>query len=206
MRVRSLDTGTRVVTAGAYVWIRDRVPFMIGPSPRRNRLAVVRLGGHREPWESPWQCAEREVREEAAIEIAPIRPPATYWLRSPDDPRALDPASWPADEDTECAPVLVFENSNVPGASLSVMYLARSTSIPAPSAEARGLLLLSSTDIVRIASGPVSLDDYRSGGGQALLRDPYPGHLILEPLVQLRVLAHLLELHLDLPHWAGGPA
>ncbi len=69
-----------VITAGAYVLINGGLLFVIGPTPTGQRLAIVRLGGHCEAGETAWQCAAREVAEEASLVIRPCRPPATYWL------------------------------------------------------------------------------------------------------------------------------
>ena len=70
-----------VVTASAWVLQGDVFPFMVGPDHTGEYLGVVRLGGHIEPGEAPWQCAAREAQEEAGLHLKAIVPPATYNLR-----------------------------------------------------------------------------------------------------------------------------
>lgn len=189
----------RVMTAGAYVWLDGKTPFMVGPTPDGNRLAVVRLGGHREDGESPWQCAAREVWEEAGITVVPVPPPASHWLSPIDNLGTLQPGMWPSKPGVDVAPVLVVENHQLPSCPLSVMYLARAESPPTPTGEISALLLLRARDIQRIVQGELTLDDYLALGGQAIMRVPQPHHLLLEPFLQLRVLARLLETYPDLP-------
>ena len=80
------DPRDAVATAGAYFLVDGRFAFMLDPTPDGASLAVVRLGGRREPGETPWQCAEREVHEEAGLRISPRTPPCTYWLLPSDEP------------------------------------------------------------------------------------------------------------------------
>jgi hypothetical protein len=42
----------RINTAGAYVCIDGLYPFVMGWRPKDGRIAVIRLGGHREEGES----------------------------------------------------------------------------------------------------------------------------------------------------------
>jgi 8-oxo-dGTP pyrophosphatase MutT (NUDIX family) len=69
--------------------------FAVGlPAGATDRLGVARLGGHREHGETAWQCAAREVREEASLAVRPLTPPATYWVGPPHDPAALAAGPW----------------------------------------------------------------------------------------------------------------
>jgi 8-oxo-dGTP pyrophosphatase MutT (NUDIX family) len=70
---------SQVVTARAYVCIGHLMPFMVGPTLDGRRLAVIRLGGHREDGETPCQCAAREVVHEASLILTDQSPPATFW-------------------------------------------------------------------------------------------------------------------------------
>src|SRR3954464_12516001 len=93
--VRLID---EVATAGAYVLLDGRFPFMVGPTRDGDRLAVVRLGGHREAGESPWQGAARGWLGGSGLPIQAVAPPRTYWL-APEagapDQDGLVPGDWP---------------------------------------------------------------------------------------------------------------
>ena len=69
---------TRINTAGAYVCIDGLYLFAIGIKPHNSHIPIVRLGGHREGQETGWQCAVREVYEEANLHIQPLVPQTTY--------------------------------------------------------------------------------------------------------------------------------
>lgn len=68
----------RTVTVGVYLVVQDRYVFVFGPNPAGDKLAVVRVGGHREPGESPHQCAVRETLEETGLTAHLEQPPATW--------------------------------------------------------------------------------------------------------------------------------
>jgi len=186
-----------VVTAGAYVVLAGRFPFMIGPTARGDALGVVRLGGHREPGETPWGCAAREVREEAGLRIQPIAPPATYWFEDGDDPDALVPGDRPIGRGG-ATPLVAIRKGVGTARRLMPMYLARAVGEPQPLAETRGLLLLSPAEVCSLVATPTTLDQFLRAGGRALLRDSLPAHLPLEPFLRLRLLAALLARHPDL--------
>jgi hypothetical protein len=54
-------------TAGAYVSAGGLYSFVIGWIPYQGNYPVVRLGGHRNEYETGWECALREVAEEGNI-------------------------------------------------------------------------------------------------------------------------------------------
>jgi 8-oxo-dGTP pyrophosphatase MutT (NUDIX family) len=182
------------VTAGAYVAVGGRFVFMVGfPLPARDRLGVVRLGGHREPGETAWACAAREVAEEAGLGLQPLPPPATFWVGPDQDAAALAPGPWPGAIDEPAPPLLVGWRPGAGRRRLSVTYLARGTGTPAPATEAQGLLLLRPDEVRRVAHERLSLGAFLREGGRALLRAPLPTRLPLEPRLQLAALAVLLE-------------
>lgn len=200
-------------TAGAYVLLDGRFPFMVGPTPEGDRLAVVRLGGHREPWESAWQCAAREVLEESGLTIQSVAPPRTYWLApetgppreagapSEDESPAQDglvPGDWPHEPPARHPPLLVVRGTATLADRLSVMYLARAEGSPVPLSEARGLLLLSPAEVFGLVGRPVTLAQHLRAGGRAVLHDDVPHHLPLYPHLQLQMLAALLRRHPEL--------
>lgn len=62
-----LDTNKNVRTSGAYVLHKNLFVFQVVPTKRRDRLGVVRLGGHREGDETSLETAKREVYEEGHL-------------------------------------------------------------------------------------------------------------------------------------------
>jgi 8-oxo-dGTP pyrophosphatase MutT (NUDIX family) len=186
----------RVATAGAYVLIDGFVAFMVGVARATgDRLVVIRLGGHREAEETAWDCAAREVLEEASLVIHPLMPPATYWVEPDQDPSAPFAAPWqrPPGEDTD--PLLVATRHEVGARILSVTYFAGAQGTPVPANEAQGLLLLRRSELLRLVREPVTRDEFLRSGGRTVLHENLPTNLPLEPFLQLRALATLIELH-----------
>jgi len=146
-RFVSPDPTLPVLTAGAYILMGSVLPFMVGLTKDGSRLGVVRLGGHREPGETPWQCAAREVQEEASLTITPLRPPATYWLRATDPPVHMQAGPWPMTGQEGVAPLLVVATGHLATEALSLMYLARTAQHPITSAETQRLLLVRPDDV-----------------------------------------------------------
>jgi 8-oxo-dGTP pyrophosphatase MutT (NUDIX family) len=197
----------QTATAGAYVLLDGRFPFIVGPTQDGDRLAVVRLGGHREAGESPWQCAAREVLEEAGLTIQSLDPPCTYWLAPEAGPPieagapdrdGLVPGDWPPEPPAAHPPLLVVRGTATLPDRLSVMYLARAEGSPVPLNEARGLLLLSPAEVFALVSRPVTLAQHLRAGGRAVLLNDLPHDLPLYPHLQLQILAALLRRHPDL--------
>lgn len=190
-----------IVTAGAYVLSAGRIPFIVGFTSERDRLGVVRPGGHRELHESGWACAVREVREEVSLEIRPLVPSTTYWLGPPHEPASVVAGSWVDNQTGAATPVFVAWRVEHGVRKLSVMYLAVSDDKPTPAAEAQGLVLLRRSDVFALAREHMTLAELRRSGGQTILRSTLPEQVPLEPFLQLRVLATLLARVPDLlPH------
>jgi len=180
---RGSERYERAVTASAWVLQGGVFPFMIGPDQTGEALGVVRLGGHIEPGETPWQCAVREVREEASLEIEALAPPATLRLQEDQ----LSPVPW---EEPTGPPPTVFTGR-------AVYSLARTAGPPRPQAEARGLLLLSHEEVLELASSEMTLGEYLAAGGRAILRDDLPELPLELPLKPTgpRLLAKVLRMY-----------
>lgn len=184
-----MNLNENVVTAGVYVNINGLFPFQVGPTKAGTALGVVRLGGHRERDETGWQCASREAFEEAALHVVPVKPPATYWYEASDEPE-LSVGGW---QEGDVEPILVGKRT--PGNQITPVYLATSHDSPIPSAETKGILLLSPADIANIVSAPMTLGQYLESGGRAVFGDALPLHFPLEPFPHLRLLDILIKRH-----------
>jgi hypothetical protein len=182
-----------VNTAGAYVRIDEHYLFTIGIRPYQGRIPVVRLGGHREGQETGWQCADREVLEEAALKITPIDSSNTYLADGDQAYPDLMEIDWHDLSDPEHTPLLVVSYHRDGKERLSLMYLARAQGVPRPSAEVKGLLLLKPEDIAVLCNQAVTLEEYLEGGGQAILNGSFDKNMILEPFIQLRLLSKILR-------------
>lgn len=206
------------MTAGAYVVLDGRFLFMMGPTESGDGLALVRLGGHLEPGESPEDAVRREVQEEASVSLRLLTPPATYWaedwasdlrgglrsIRWADGTggmgatggattaslQGVSAACSPAD------PLLVMPR--VKGGGLSVTYLALAEGSPRPGAEAQGIIFLEPTWVQRLSRDQVTLGQFLQAGGEAILRQGFDLGLLLLPFPQLQLLPQLLARHPDL--------
>lgn len=184
----------RINTAGAYVCVNGLYPFVIGIRPYNGHIPVVRLGGHREEHETGWQCAAREVYEETNLQIKPIFPQTTYlsdWDHIETEPQEIQ---WGEKIDQEPAPILVVSHRREDEVSLSLMYLADTEGLPTPSSEVKGLLLLEEEEVHSLCQEPLTLEQYLSQGGKAILNDGFDTRLVLEPFIQLRLLSRILRI------------
>lgn len=183
---------TRINTAGAYVSLNGLYVFAVGIQTNNNRIPIIRLGGHREESETGWQCAEREVFEEASLQIKPLPPQTTYLCNWDNLDRELQRIEWRHKTEQEPAPCLVITYRHEETTTLSLMYLSHTDGIPAPSSEVKGLLLLQETEIHRLCKKPMTLQQYLDCGGKAILKDEFDTRLLLEPFAQLRLLSRIL--------------
>jgi len=148
------------------------------------------------------------VYEQASLTIHPLPPPATYWYQVGQDYETLTPGPPPPDLSSTTpgspapseprVPLLVVRGSGAQAHLLSVLFLASADGGAAPDTAARGVLLLSPDEIIRLTSPGITLDEYIHSGGYILLRDPLPGRLPLEPYLHVRLLAELLHHHPNL--------
>lgn len=181
----------RINTAGAYVSIHGLYLFAIGSLPYQGRIPVFRLGGHRQEHETGWQCAVREVYEEANLQIRPLVPPTTFLSDGDHIETELEEIRWQHETDQEHTPFLVVAYRREGQILLSLMYLALADGFPTPSSEIKGLLLLGKESVFRLCQESLTLEQYLDGGGKAILNGDFDKSLILEPFAQLRLLSRI---------------
>ena len=182
-----------ISTAGAYVCINGLYPFAIGTQPHNGCIPLIRLGGHREGHETGWQCAVREVYEEAHLCIQSLPPSITYLSDGDHIEANLKEIQWVHEAD-QAIPLLVVAYHRQSRILLSLMYLAHADKPPRPSAEIKGLLLLDRENIQRLCREPLTLEHYLSSGGKAILNYEFDMSLILEPFIQLRLFSRILSV------------
>ena len=173
-----------VRTSGAYVLYKGLFVFQVGPTKEGDKLGVVRLGGHREGNETALDTAKREVFEEAHVEITPFNPNTTFYLSEWNE----EPTKVKINEPT--VPILIKGNEE---SSYTIMYLSDTLTLPIPSSESKGLLLLSPENVQLICRKKISLSDYQKLDGVSILKAEIDRSLILQPFPQLLFLSRLLN-------------
>lgn len=171
-------------TSGAYVLYNGLFIFQVGPTKEGDKLGVVRLGGHREGNETALETAKREVFEEAQVEITPINPYITFYLSEWNEKPTKVNINEPI------VPILVKGNEE---SSYTIMYLSNTLTLPTPSSESKGLLLLSPENVLLICQNKISLSDYHNLDGVFILKTELDMNLILQPFPQLLFLSRLLN-------------
>ena len=189
----------QIKTAGAYVLLNGQFLFTLGWIPHNGNYPVVRLGGHREANETGWECAAREVAEEAGIQIRPVLPDRTYLVLADNPDLTPKEIPWPQEIPGEVNPYLVAAYDIETEPRLSLMYLAESNETPAPCTEVKGLLFLDEQNIQQICHEKITLGEYLKAGGRAIFSEPFDEERCLEPFIQLRILSRLLNNRRILP-------
>jgi hypothetical protein len=184
---------TQINTAGAYICIHGLYVFAMGIRPHNGRIPVVRLGGHREVNETGWQCAVREVYEEANLKIEPLVPQTTYLCNWDTLESELQKTQWRPATEQNPVPLLVIQYCHDNNLHVSVMYLAHADGFPTPSSEVKGLVLLEEEEVHALCCESITLEQFIHRGGKAILNATFDTKLVLEPFAQLRLLSRILS-------------
>jgi 8-oxo-dGTP pyrophosphatase MutT (NUDIX family) len=141
-----------VETAGVLLKEADRYVFCYGPHAS-GAIYVLRIGGHLEAGESPWECAAREAKEEASAVVHQIPASSSVKTDGIDGPIVDLPSPVFLDGYPSERP-LVLGGSLEPGTAKSTLFLAETQDISHPSNEVFGLVKLTAEGVVQIARTP----------------------------------------------------
>ena len=156
----------------------------------------MRIGGHREANESPWECAAREALEEAGVVVRQV--PATISVQT-NGQRGSDctitTLSRPAIVDgcPDERP-LVLGCAHVPGDYTSTLFLAETDGESHPNNEVFGLVKLTREEVIQVAHNPGTFSAIQSKA-EAQRSDPrVTGDKPIVVSTHLRALAYCLEM------------
>ena len=181
-------------TAGAFVGVgQGRFVFATGPRRQGDALGIVRLGGHVEDGETPWECAARELGEEACLRaVERLEPPRTY--RQPFGGGQWGPLEGMHWERARGPAPLVLKSGPQ---ALSVLYLARTGEAPVPASEIRALIFLTPAEIRTLIQEAHSLERFLENGGKVRFnpRHAFDRALPLRPSSDLAAFVQIAAEH-----------
>lgn len=152
--MKTIVSPSDVKTAGVLLKEAGRYVFCYGPHASGD-IYILRIGGHLEEGESPWECAAREAKEEAAVVVHQL--PVNVSVKTDGiggqivklpGPIVLD--GYPSERPL----VLGVGGSLEPGAAKSTLFLAETRGISHPSNEVFGLVKLTAEKVIEIARTP----------------------------------------------------
>ena len=183
-------------TAGVLLMEAGRYVFCYGPHSSSDGVYVLRIGGHREAGESPWQCAAREAREEAGVVVRQVQADASVQTNGHTGSNCeIVTLSGPVilDGYSDERP-LVLGCAQVAGKYTSALFLAETDGESHPSNEVFGLVKLTGDEVIQIARVPGTFSRIQSN---ATAQSPSLSVAGDKPLVlstHLRALAYCLEM------------
>ncbi len=180
-----------VKTAGVLLREEGRWVFCYGPHVSGG-VYVFRIGGHREPEESPWECAAREAGEEAATIVHQV--PSEVSVQTDGAHGTISTLPWPAvvEGHPEERP-LVLGGSLEPATVSSTLFLAETTVECDPRDQIFGLVKLTPDQVVETVRVPGTFGKIE---GTAESQEPQSRIPSDTPIVlssHLRALAFCLE-------------
>lgn len=173
-------------TVGSFILYQDTLAFMIGPDNLGEKLGITRLGGHIEENENLLQSLEREIKEEASVEVKLFNSPCTFYKRNWDDSNYSEISN---DIVWDIKPLIIVGDKS----RSTAVFLSYTEDEPKPSSEACGIIFLKETDIKDICSKKLSLKDFIDNGGKFLRQKEIDYDMEMYAGVHLAFLNRLIE-------------
>lgn len=159
MKIKEIYNSVR--TVGAFVIYKEKFAFMIGPNKQKDRLGIVRFGGHIEDSETIYECLHREILEEILTTVEIVNSPVTYYKES-----------WEATSITELderfpleqQPIAVVGDSNLS----TMLFLTYANSELRPSSETHGIIFLSKDEVKKVCSDRFTLKEFLENSGKVV--------------------------------------
>jgi hypothetical protein len=181
-------------TVGSFILYQDTLAFMIGPDNSGEKLGITRLGGHIEENESLLQSLEREIKEEASVEVNLFNSPCTFYKRSWDDSNYSEISN---DIVWDIKPLIIVGDK----LRSTAVFLSYTKEEPKSSSEAYGIIFLKQTDIKDICSRKLSLKDFINKGGKFIQQKDINYDMEMYAGVHLTFLNRLIEEKNDFKLW-----
>jgi hypothetical protein len=180
-------------TVGSFILYQDTLAFMIGPDNSGEKLGVMRLGGHIEANENLLQSLEREIKEEASVEVKLFNSPCTFYKTNWDDSNYCEITNnivW------DIKPLIIVGDK----ARSTAVFLSYTEEEPKPSSEACGIIFFKEADIKNICSNKLRLKDFIDNGGKLIQQKEIDYDMEMYSGVHLTFLNRLIEDKNDLVH------
>lgn len=178
-------------TVGSFILYKDMFAFAIGPDNTGEKLGIIRIGGHVEENETYLQTLEREIKEEASIEVKLLSSPNTFYKRNWNDNNYIEISD---DIDLDIKPLIITGTKM----NSTAVFLSCAKEEPKPSSEAYGIIFLKKDDIKRICTGKLCLNDFLDSGGKLIQQKEIDYDMEMYAGVHLQFLNRLIEDKNDL--------
>jgi hypothetical protein len=173
-------------TIGAFILYQDTLVFMIGPDYSGRRLGIIRLGGHIESEENYLDALNREIKEEASIEVKLVNSTHTYYMSNWLEESYIDITNQVS---LDIKPLVIVKDV----APSTAIFLAYADSEPKPASEASGLIFLKLNELRSILKKHIKLKEFISNGGKVIINKKLDENLEIAAGVHLHFLYKLIN-------------
>lgn len=178
-------------TVGSFILYKDTLVFAIGPDNTGEKLGIIRIGGHVEENETYLQTLEREIKEEASIEVKLLSSPNTFYKRNWNDSDYSEISDY---IDLDINPLIITGTK----IHSTAVFLSCAKEEPKPSSETYGIIFLKENDIKRICTEKLRLKDFLDSGGKLIQQKEIDYDMEMYAGVHLQFLNRLIEDKNDL--------